>query len=86
MKEDDEEKDGVTTEMQIEKWHGPNMGESILPPSHPPEESPLALKSKTRINDLDRARRSHKYMVIVTKLQQMSVRRRRQHKVSTLLI
>lgn len=32
---------------------------SILPPSHPPEESPLALKSKTCINDLHRARRPH---------------------------
>lgn len=34
-------------------------GRSILPPAHPPEESPLALKSKTCINDLYRARRSH---------------------------
>ena len=32
---------------------------SFLPPAHPPEESPLALKSKTCVNDLHRARRSH---------------------------
>lgn len=29
---------------------------SGLPPSHPPEESPSALKSKTCVNDLHRAR------------------------------
>lgn len=32
---------------------------SGLPPSHPPEESPSALKSKTCINDLHRAGGSH---------------------------
>lgn len=52
-----------------EQWHGPGRrgwgggwylwGWSVLPPFHPPEESPLALKSKTCINNLYRAHRPY---------------------------
>lgn len=55
--------------MQTLTWHVPEGGReceggkggvwSILPPAHPPRASPLALKSKTCIIVLHRARRSH---------------------------
>lgn len=47
-------------------WSWQGEGWSVLPPSHPTEESPSALKSKTCINDLYRACRSHTHWVSIT--------------------
>ena len=63
---------------------------SILPPAHPPEESPLALKSKTCINHLHRDRWCHTHAhthwakhVNITFVKSQS--RRRQNRVTTRL-